>query len=56
LQNAALFGPISSILSHHIRQHLLEMPSMQQCLEALADLSAQAAHPLAVVGKRVIAV
>ena len=52
LQNAELFRSISSILSRHIHDHVFEMPSLQQCLDALSDLRTQAALPLAVVGKR----
>jgi hypothetical protein len=51
LQKAELFASVSSILSSHIRECALEMPTLDQCIEALSDLHARAALPLAVVGE-----
>ncbi len=56
LQNKQCFDSVAAIVSDHIRHHAFEMPSLQQCVQALSDLRTRASQPLAVVGGRALAV
>ena len=51
LQNQQNFDALAIVLSDHISREAFQMPSLQECLDALADLRARAAEPLAVVGR-----